>query len=133
MIEGKFLKRWKSARLVIIEKDKKHGETETKYRLLCLINELGKLLEHLLAKRVREEIHKSGDLAELQFDFCPGKSTVVAIFEVQKKLTLILWRQKGHLVSLDVQNAFNMTPSKNDMLLSRRENVDGRRQENGYL
>lgn len=115
LIEGNFPKIWKEASLVLIEKEKKYGEVEIKYRPLCLINVLGKFLEQLLTKRMWEEIHRSGGLSKFQFGFCPGKSTIDAIMAVQEsvnKVSMVPWNQKGFcvLVTLDVQNAFNMTP-----------------------
>lgn len=117
LTKGKIPKIWKEARLVLIEKERKEGEIEVKYRPLCLLNEMGKLLEHLIVARMWEEVNRSGNLADSQFGFRPERSTVDAIQAVQQKvdeLNSVPWQRKGFcvLVTLDVKNAFNMTPWK---------------------
>ena len=53
-------------------------------RPLCLLDTFGKLLEHLLLRRLVEEIDKAGGLAENQYGFRPGRSTIDALAEVMK-------------------------------------------------
>lgn len=113
LIEGTFPKIWKKSILVLIEKETKNGEIETKYRPLCLLNVLGKFLEHLVAKRMWKAIYRGGGLSNLQFGFCTGKSTVDEILAVQESVNgvnMVPWNKKGFcvLVTSDIQNASNL-------------------------
>jgi hypothetical protein len=53
---GEFPATWKEARLVLLEKPRKEGQTETTYRPRCLLNVMGKVLEHLFAQRLLTEL-----------------------------------------------------------------------------
>lgn len=58
---------------------------EAKYKPLCILNEKGKLLQHLKVARMWEEVYRSGNLSDMQFNFRPEQSTVGAIQIVQQK------------------------------------------------
>ncbi|KAL4104700.1 hypothetical protein QTP88_019982 [Uroleucon formosanum] len=53
LLSGVFPKTWKKARLVLIRKADKPLDTPSSYRLLCLLDCLGKLLEKILDNRLR--------------------------------------------------------------------------------
>lgn len=61
---GCFPESWKTARLVLIEKPRKPGDMERRYRPLCLLNTAGKLKEHLAASGIIEEITKHVQLSK---------------------------------------------------------------------
>jgi hypothetical protein len=108
-----FPERWRRAKLVLLPKP---SETEErKFRPICLIDTLGKVLEHLIKARIEKEVQERGDLSDNQFGFRKGLSTMDAIGEVLKLARLAnsgSWGTKEYcaLVALDVENAFNTAP-----------------------
>lgn len=109
--QGLFPDVWKTAKLILIEKERKPTDTETSYRPICLLDALGKVFEKLIKVRLEEELDKSGGLAPLQFGFVAGKSAIDAMLEVKKLAKKA--KQKKQLCVLtmvDVKNAFNSTP-----------------------
>lgn len=111
--EGIFPKVWKTAKLVLIEKPNKPGEQETRYRPLCLIDVMGKILEQLIATRLLEEVGPR--LAENQYGFIKGKSTIDALKRVTEVIRRVKEKPFGSnrfavLVTIDIKNAFNSVP-----------------------
>lgn len=115
LTQGEFPKEWKEARLVLLEKETKAGQQVKKYRPICLLNILGKLLEQLLLVRLKEEIDRTGGLSINQHGFCKGKSTISALRAVCDKADDVKqdprYRRKlCVLITVDVENAFNSAP-----------------------
>lgn len=50
---------------------------------ICLLDNMGKLMEKMLLRRLNEELEKTGGLSEQQFGFRKGKSTVDALIEIR--------------------------------------------------
>lgn len=109
MKEGKFPHQWKIGFLVLIPKGNLDLENP-KLRPICLLNEAGKLLEKIIAKRLLDwmDTHPEAALSPNQFGFRKGRSTTDALVE------LIEFIQFAHnedgivlTISLDIQNAFN--------------------------
>ncbi|XP_032690139.1 uncharacterized protein LOC116853267 [Odontomachus brunneus] len=79
-----FPQRWKEAKLVLLHKVGKPVELPSAYRPICLLDEVGKMLERIIADRlVRQLRGGSPDLSEAQFGFREDKSTVDAIRQVR--------------------------------------------------
>ncbi|XP_060536219.1 uncharacterized protein LOC132708112 [Cylas formicarius] len=94
--------------------EKKPGQ-DKKYRPICLINVAGKLLEHLLVKRLKEEIERTGGLADEQHGFREKRSTISALRRIREKIDEVKQTPWGRrklcaLVTVDVENAFNTAP-----------------------
>jgi hypothetical protein len=110
-LEGRtFPERWRRAKLVLIPKD--DGTEDRKFRPICLIDALGKVLEHLIKARLQKEVEERGGLSDNQFGFRQGLSTMDAVEEVLKVARFSnsgSWGRKEYcgLVALDVENAFN--------------------------
>jgi hypothetical protein len=110
-LEGRtFPERWRRAKLVLIPKD--DGTEDRKFRPICLIDALGKVLEHLIKARLQKEVDERGGLSDNQFGFRQGLSTMDAVEEVLKVARFSnsgSWGRKEYcgLVALDVENAFN--------------------------
>lgn len=64
LLIGEFPSVWKRARLVLIEKLSKSEQQAPSFRPLCLLDCMGKLLEHLLKDRINEELNQKGELAK---------------------------------------------------------------------
>lgn len=109
---GTFPKRWKKAKLVLLQKPGKAAEQPSAYRPICLLDEAGKILERLIAERLTYHLSQRGpDLSENQFGFRGGKSTIDAILSVRS--TSETAAEEGGVllaVSLDISNAFNTLP-----------------------
>jgi len=104
---GYFPSKWKRAKLLLLEKPAKEEDSNKKYRPICLLDVLGKLLEIIIDEKLRLEIERTGDLSENQFGFRKGLSTIDALDRVVKAVT---GRPEGRiaaLICLDVKNAFN--------------------------
>ncbi|KAG8273456.1 hypothetical protein J6590_108217 [Homalodisca vitripennis] len=82
-IKGIFPNEWKTAKLKVIRKAGERDWSDPKsYRPISLLSVLGKTLERLIAKRLRDKIDEDGGMKEAQYGFRPGKSTVDAILSV---------------------------------------------------
>lgn len=116
--EGVFPKIWKTAKLVLLEKPRKPGDVDTKYRTICLIDVVGKVLEQLIAARLMKEADNK--LSESQYGFRKKKSTVDAMKRVTEVLEQVREKPYGDkryamLITLDIKNAFNSVPWKGIM------------------
>lgn len=111
LAEGIFPREWKVARLVLIEKNKS-GQNKA-YRPICLLNVFGKLMEQLLLIRLKSEIIRTGDLADEQYGFREGRSTIHAlqrVTEIADEANERAGRKRCALITIDVRNAFNSAP-----------------------
>ncbi|KAK9731331.1 hypothetical protein QE152_g13731 [Popillia japonica] len=57
---GIFPKEWKIGRLVLLKKEKKVSKEHPGYRLLSILNILGKILEQLVLIRLKEKLERRG-------------------------------------------------------------------------
>ncbi|XP_046742524.1 uncharacterized protein LOC124409152 [Diprion similis] len=110
--QGSFHPRWKRQRLVLLPKGQAKEGSGQKYRPISLIDVTGKLLERLLHARLEAALDASGGLADNQYGFRRGRSTIHAIDEVVD-IARKANERKGRfatpclMVLLDVKNAFN--------------------------
>jgi len=109
---GIFPRNWKLARLVLLKKDGKPEGLPTSYRPLCLLDTFGKLFEHLLLRRLVHEVEEAGGLANNQYGFRAGHSTIDAIAEVMRLVDATAegtryTRRIPAVITLDIRNAFN--------------------------
>ncbi|KAG5314519.1 PO11 protein, partial [Pseudoatta argentina] len=66
--EGIFPRSWKRARLVLLRKEGKPAESPSAYRLICLLDDAGKLLERVIAARIVRHLSRDGpDLSRGQW------------------------------------------------------------------
>lgn len=111
--EEYFPREWKRAGLVLIPKEVPLNLASPKVRPICLLDELGKVLETILVQRIKEWIggHLESGWSEDQYGFSDGKSTVDALMTVHE--TIVEANSQGRVViavSLDIKNAFNSLP-----------------------
>lgn len=106
---GQFPDRWKRAILVLLPKEGKPADSPSAYRLICLLDELAKLLERIIIQRIIQHLTIVGpDLSPDQYGFRRGRSTIDAILSVRSRTEAIVQRGGVALaVSLDITNAFN--------------------------
>lgn len=110
---------WKEAALTLIPKDG-NSEMTPKYRPICLISAIGKLLEHLLNARLNKELQRTGGLSAKQHAFTSRKSCATALeattrFMEETKRKGTSWTPA--IILLDVTNAFNS--ARWDIILTR--------------
>lgn len=105
---GTFPAAWKKSRIVLLKKGDKPANIPSSYRPLCLLNDTGKIMEHLLACRLEAVITRKGGLATNQFGFRKGVSTDDAVRKLhQSTLPRVNEGQYCLAVSIDIKNAFN--------------------------
>lgn len=108
-----FPQEWKMAKLVLLPKEGKDGTLPSSYWPICLLNEIGKLCERVVADRITQHLTEKGpNLANTQFGFRQGRSTLDAIEQV-REIVQTETSIQGHVVlavSVDIQNAFNSLP-----------------------
>lgn len=75
---GVYPSRGKRAILVLLKKDGKPAVQPSSYRPLCLLDDVGKLLEFLLVQRIGAHIEANGGLSPSQYGFRRGMSTMGA-------------------------------------------------------
>ncbi|CAB0037996.1 unnamed protein product [Trichogramma brassicae] len=77
-----FSARWKRQRLVLMLKPGKPAFKPSSYRPLCMLDTAGKLLERIIADSLEAFTEGLAGLADSQFGFCKGRSTIDAIQKV---------------------------------------------------
>ncbi|XP_067216914.1 uncharacterized protein [Linepithema humile] len=109
---GTFPSAWKKANLVLIHKEGKPAEQFSAYRPICLLDEVSKLFERIVAGRIVQHLSRNGpDLSEEQFEFREGRSTTDAILHLKALSDQIVGEEEVVLaVSLEIVNAFNSLP-----------------------
>ena len=109
---AKFPTAWKEANLVLLKKKSINQGAPSSYRPICLLDDVGKLFERIIANRINEHLSCDGpNISDNQFGFRQGRSTIEAILRV-RFLTMTAASQ-GRIslaVSLDIVNAFNSIP-----------------------
>lgn len=110
--ENRFPAAWKLARLVLIPKG------DTKFRPICLLDDVGKALERVIASRIKKHLDtvRAARLSDFQFGFREGRSTMNAL-ELAKEFINGACAKKKYTVavSIDIKNAFNSLPIFNQM------------------
>lgn len=109
---GIFPREWKEAHVVLLPKQGKPRESPSAYRPICLLDEVGKILERIIATRFVYHLSREGpNLNEEQYGFRVGRSTIDAVLKV-RSIVEATTREGGVLlaVSLDISNAFNTLP-----------------------
>jgi len=98
---------------VLLEKSNRNtiGPDPNKYRPICLLNEMGKTLERIIADRLNRIIENTSALNNNQYGFRKGRSTLDAIQNIRKN-TLKFTREGLFvaMVCIDIKNAFNSIP-----------------------
>lgn len=124
LTEGTFPKAWKTATLVLIPKPTDPG-MPLKYRPICLLDDIGKALERIIAERISAALQVPGNgLADRQYGFREGLSTVEALFVVRDYA--VRAREDGQstvAISLDIRNAFNSLPWDVVLMQMRRKKI----------
>lgn len=85
--EGTFPTNWKTSKLILIPKPKKHDNEPTKYRPISLINATAKVLEHVINNRIIRYLDETGGLNDRQYGFRKNRSTINAIDKVVDEIT----------------------------------------------
>lgn len=103
---------WKRAKLVLLKKGDKPPDQPGAYRPISLLDVEGKVYEHMILARLKNEIQRTGGLSERQFGFREGRQTIDAINEVIKLAKNAASFSSSHrrlcaMITLDVKNAFN--------------------------
>lgn len=69
LFSGIFPTKWKEARLVLLRKSSNSEAVPSSYQLLCLLNDLSKILEFLLEYRLENHINDKGGFFPNQYGF----------------------------------------------------------------
>lgn len=106
LIKAEFPKSWKEARLVLLPKPPKNGVK--KYRPLCMLNTISKIMEYILYGRLLKQVK----ISDNQYGFMKGRSTLTAMQRLQQIFddnAKTPWYRRDLLcaVGLDIKNAFN--------------------------
>jgi exonuclease III len=117
----RFLKR---ARTIVIKKPGKESyETASSWRPIALLKTIGKIMEKVVAKRIREAAEARNLLTQEQMGARAGRSTGTAL-ELLISMVRTIWReQKGQvatLLSLDISGAFDTVVHKRLVAIMKR-------------
>lgn len=108
--EGTFPMEWKIANLVLIPKNVVPAGVAPKVRPICLLDDIGKIFERILADRMIEWMNENpnAQLSENQYGFRKHRSTLDAIGKVIEEVRAT-WDKGGVTIAvcLDIKNAFN--------------------------
>ncbi|CAB0044428.1 unnamed protein product [Trichogramma brassicae] len=102
-------------RLVLMLKPGKPAMEPSSYRPLCMLDTAGKILERIIAGRLETHTEGPAGLADSQYGFRKGRSTVDAIQAVLSTARTAISGKRWHrgtkeycaIITLDVRNAFN--------------------------
>lgn len=111
LANGKFPLKWKESVLRLIPKPRRPGQTEATYRPICLLSIFGKVLERLIAKRLKD--HMKGRLSNRQYGYTEEVSAghaIQAVISDGKEALLVNPTIIIVIISLDIRNAFNTVP-----------------------
>ena len=110
--EGAYPRTWRTARLVLLRKEGRPPDSPSAYRPICLLNEVGKLFERVIAARLEAHMsRRTPGWHDSQYGFRRGRSTVDAVKRMRSIAEDMVRREGVALaVSLDVSNAFNAIP-----------------------
>jgi hypothetical protein len=112
--EGIYPRMWRMARLVLLRKEGRPPNSPSAYRPICLLDEIRKLFERVIAARV--EAHISGRVPgwhDSQYGFRRGRSTVDAVKRVRSMAEDMVSRYGVAVaVSLDVSNSSTLYPGR---------------------
>lgn len=111
---GEFPAAWKCASLILFPKPGPAvADTLPKVRPICLINEVAKVFERIIADRIHlwQMEHPESDLSDNQFGFRKRRSTCDAIARFRELTTGVMNNGEYAIaVGLDIKNAFNSIP-----------------------
>lgn len=111
--EGVFPVSWKKAMLVLIPKGSSVISSEIKARPICLLDEIGKTFERVIADRINDwlDSHEQFSLSSNQYGFRRNRSTIDALLRVHE-LVNSATSEGGFAIAvgLDISNAFNSVP-----------------------
>jgi hypothetical protein len=111
LIEEKYPKIWKTARLVLLRKEGRPPDSPSGYRPICLLDEVGKLLERVIAARLERHMRRESGWHDRQYGFRRSRCTVDAVMKMRETTTdFTSGRGVALAVSLDITNAFNTIP-----------------------
>ncbi|CAK1584840.1 unnamed protein product [Parnassius mnemosyne] len=108
----KFPTAWKEARLILLKKENRAADSPSAYRPICLLEEIGKLFERIVATRLNGHLSRvCPDLAESQFRFRRKCSSIDATMRVRSLSEQVVSRGGLALaISLGIVNAFDSLP-----------------------
>ncbi|KAL0274499.1 UNVERIFIED_CONTAM: hypothetical protein PYX00_006905 [Menopon gallinae] len=92
-------RRGRRGRLVLLNKPGKVDGTPTSYRPMCLLNDIRKICQRILGRRLTEFLEQRRTISGRQCGFRRGKSTVDATLELEKSIDIanmldsIPWRE----------------------------------------
>jgi hypothetical protein len=110
MREGAYPRKWRTARLVLLRKEGR--PLDSTYRPICLLDEVGKLVERVISARLEAHMkQREPGWHNSQYGFHQGRSTIDAVEHARRSIQEMITHQGVALaVSLDITNAFNSIP-----------------------
>ena len=106
IVGGLFPVRWKKARLALIDKRDKVPGLPSSH--LCLLENVGKLLERVIANRLESYLKERDIISSSQYGFQTGRCTSDAGIRLKRIAeSAIATRQFCAAVSLDIRSTFN--------------------------
>ena len=105
---GYFPDDWKIGNAIFLKKPGKPDKEAKSYRVITLLNVLGKVMEKILVRRLRYHSDKEEWISKSQFGFRPKFSSETAVMNITNKIfNAFKGRKEKLLTFLDVQSAFN--------------------------
>lgn len=110
----RFPQRWVTSRLVLLRENRRLVDSPSAYRPIVLLDEAGKLFEHIIANRLMGHMgvvgpHFADNQAGFRPSFRTGRSTVDVILRLKRLKEETV--SQGEVVMadyLDISNAFDM-------------------------
>lgn len=109
---GVFGTRWKKARLALIKNPSKPAGLPSFYRLLRLLDTIGKIFERVICTRLEAHLERKKFISCRQYGFRAGRSIVdaAALQVVKTEKCATSSKKFDAAIRLDIKNAFNIIP-----------------------
>ncbi|GIX77410.1 uncharacterized protein CDAR_2661 [Caerostris darwini] len=106
--KGTFPETWKSARIVLLDKENKSLDHPSHFRPICVLPCWKKVFDKLIADKLSYHLEHDQILSNKQFGFRKNRSTILALKEIIDFNSVA--KENNHLtclISIDMSNAFN--------------------------
>lgn len=119
-----FPAKWKNAQVIPLKKPFKNPSEPKNYRPISLTNSLSKILEHILHRRLRDNLEQNNTIIQEQFGFVKNKSTTLQLArivdEAMKKSNI---KYSTAMILLDIEKAYDTIWRKGLIYKMQRQNI----------
>lgn len=119
-----FPAKWKNAQVIPLKKPFKNPSEPKNYRPISLTNSLSKILEHILHRRLRDNLEQNNTIIQEQFGFVKNKSTTLQLARiVDEAMKTSNIKYSTAMILLDIEKAYDTIWRKGLIYKMQRQNI----------